>query len=69
MHEVPDASTFFAEIYKALRQNGRLLVSEPEGHVSDKNFEKTISVAQKKGFEVVDNPQVKRIRVVLLEKR
>ena len=69
VHEVPDASTFFAEIYQALLQNGRLLVSEPEGHVSEKDFEKTISAAQMNGFEVIDNPQVKRIRVVLLEKR
>ena len=69
VHEVTDASTFFAEIYQALRQNGRLLVSEPEGHVSEKNFEKTISVAQMNDFEVIDNPQVKRIRVMLLEKR
>jgi len=69
VHEVPDASKFFSEIYQAMKPAGKFLVLEPKGHVSENDFEKTISIARENGFEVTDRPQIKRGRAVLLEKR
>jgi len=50
VHEVPDKAVFFAEIWKALRPGGRLLVVEPKGHVSKEQFEESAAVAGKAGF-------------------
>ncbi len=69
IHEVPDPSGFFSEIYKTIKPTGRFLVSEPKGHVSKKDFEITVSVAKQNGFIVIDSPQMFRSRVVLFEKR
>lgn len=68
VHEIPDVPHFFSEIYVTLKPTGRFLVLEPKGHVSEKDFKVTVSVAEKSGFTVVDRPQIGRGRVVLLKK-
>jgi len=68
VHEIPDASIFFLEIYKTVKPSGRLLVLEPKGHVSKSDFEITISIAQKNGFMVIRGPEIRSSRVVLLQK-
>ena len=68
VHEVPDASKFFSEIYQAMKPFGKFLVLEPKGHVSENDFEKTISIARENRFEIVGGPKVKRSRVVMLKK-
>ena len=65
VHEVPDASRFFCEIYETMKPTGRFLVIEPKGHVSAKDFEMTVSVAEQNGFKIIESPQVARSRVVL----
>jgi len=69
VHEVPDASAFFSEIYETIKQDGKFLVVEPKGHISEKDFEISVSLAEQNGFEVIDSPQISRSRVVLLGKR
>lgn len=68
VHEVPDAHTFFSDIYETIKPTGKFFVIEPKGHVSEKDFEITISIAEHNGFNVIDSPQVGRSRTVLLEK-
>lgn len=68
VHEVPDASSFFMEVYAAIKPTGRLLVLEPKGHVSKKDFERTVLTAKQAGFQVMDQPKVSRSRAVLLGK-
>jgi ubiquinone/menaquinone biosynthesis C-methylase UbiE len=53
VHEVPDKERLFSEINDTLTQDGKLLIVEPRGHVSKKEFEKTVSIAESKGFEVL----------------
>ena len=69
VHEIPDAPHFFSEIYATLKPIGRFLVLEPKVHVSENDFQLTVSVAEKSGFTVVDRPEIGRSRVVLLKKR
>ena len=69
VHEVFDASGFFSEIHKTIKPNGIFLVVEPKGHVSKKDFETTVSIAEQNGFEVIDSPQIGRSRIVLLGKK
>ena len=68
VHEVPDASSFFKEVYAAIKPTGRLLVLEPKGHVSQKDFELTVSTAKQVGFQVMDEPQISCGRALLLDK-
>ncbi len=68
VHEVPDAPDLFSEIYDALKPAGKFLVIEPKGHVSEKDFGITVSLAEQNGFKVINSPRIARSRVVLLEK-
>lgn len=68
VHEVPDKDRLFAEIYKALKQAGELLLAEPKGHVSKPDFDKNIAIAQGAGFEVLRELEIKRSRAVLLRR-
>jgi SAM-dependent methyltransferase len=68
VHEVPDAAPFLAEIANALAPGGRLLIAEPKGHVSGEALEETVAIAEKAGLSVIDRPDIKRSRTVLLEK-
>ena len=69
LHEVPDASNFFSQLFETIKPAGRFLVVEPKGHVSKKDFEMTISAAEQNGFCVISSPQINRCRAVLLEKK
>ena len=52
VHEVPDKNSFFAQLYHILRENGELLLVEPKlFHVSRKEFELTLQLAEKCGFQ------------------
>ena len=51
VHELPDPSPFFSEIWKALKPSGKLLVIEPKGHVSLDNFQQTAAAAANLGFK------------------
>jgi ubiquinone/menaquinone biosynthesis C-methylase UbiE len=68
VHEVPDASRFFSEIYKTMKPAGRFLVIEPKGHVSAKHFKTIVSAAEQKGFKIIEGPPIGRSRAVLLGK-
>jgi len=67
-HEVPDKDRLFREISAAVRQGGKLLLTEPRGHVSAGAFENTISIAEQYGFAVVDRPCIAFSRSAALEK-
>lgn len=68
VHEVPEASGFFSAIYETLKPAGKLLVIEPKGHVTEEDFAATISIAEQKGFTVIDRPKVSHSRTVLAMK-
>jgi len=69
VHEVPDKVMLFSEVYAAMKQTGKLLLAEPTGHVSKPDFEKTVSIAQSAGFEVLRDLEIRRSRAVLLRTR
>ena len=69
VHEVPDAYTFFSQLYETIKPTGTFFVVEPKGHVSEKDFEITISIAEQNGFNVIDSPKIGRSLTVLLGKK
>jgi cyclopropane fatty-acyl-phospholipid synthase-like methyltransferase len=50
VHELTNEHAFFTEVRNALKRGGKLLVVEPKFHVSQKEFSRTISIAQELGF-------------------
>jgi ubiquinone/menaquinone biosynthesis C-methylase UbiE len=68
VHEVPDAGRILAEIHSALRDKGRFFLAEPSGHVSEEQFAKIISMAERAGLSVIDRPSIRMSRAVVLEK-
>jgi 2-polyprenyl-3-methyl-5-hydroxy-6-metoxy-1,4-benzoquinol methylase len=68
VHEVPDPSRFLAELSATIVPAGNVLLAEPKGHVSQKEFDITISLAQQHGFLVMERPHIFRSRSLLLKK-
>ncbi len=50
VHEIPNQSVFFREIFDLLNQDGKLLIMEPDFIVSKRKFNKTIEIAKQVGF-------------------
>ena len=69
VHEVPDKERLLSEICDTMKQTGRLLITEPRGHVSKKDFDRTVSSAQRVGFEVISDLAIRRSYAILLGKR
>ncbi len=52
VHEMPNPSDFFTEVWKALKPGGKVLVIEPKGHVTYDQFKEIVDSAEKIGFRV-----------------
>lgn len=68
VHEVPDEGALLYALYHSLKSGGCLLIAEPRGHVSQKQFAHLVITAKNMGFAVTDNPVVSRSWAVLLQK-
>ena len=68
VHEVPDPSKFFVELWATIKPCGSVLLAEPNGHVSKDEFTTTISIVQQHGFAIVEAPKIFRSRSVILRK-
>jgi len=68
VHEVPEPSRLFNEVFQVLKPGGRVLFSEPSGHVSRQTFEKEIATAEACGFRVIETLTIRRTHAVVLEK-
>jgi len=68
VHEVPDAKKLLSEIYTLLRNDGILMLSEPKGHVTQEDFESTLSIARGLGFKILESPEVRRSHSVVFQK-
>jgi ubiquinone/menaquinone biosynthesis C-methylase UbiE len=69
VHEVPDKERLFSEIYDTLNNNGKFLIVEPKGHISKKDFEKTVFTAKSKSFKALHDLKIRRSHAVLFSKR
>lgn len=67
-HEVPDQNGFFSDIAKALKPGARLLVIEPRGHVSEEDFEESLSAGEAAGLRRIESPDLQGGRKALLER-
>ena len=68
VHEVPDVAQFFSETSATLRVGGRLLFSEPSGHVAEEHFARSLNLALAAGLRIESRPQIRISRSALLRK-
>lgn len=64
-HEAPDAGSFFGQIAHLLKDEGRLLLVEPKGHVSQEGFAHEVEAAQAVGLTRRDSPHIALSRAAL----
>jgi len=67
-HEVSDQTAFFADLARAQKPGGRLLIIEPRGHVSTSDFARTLACAEEVGLRPETSPVIYGDRRALLEK-
>ena len=67
-HEVPDQNRFFSEISNTLKPGGRVLVIEPDWHVTPEEFEISLSAATAAGLRRIESATVQKGRKALLER-
>jgi len=65
-HEVSDQTAFFADLARAQKPGGRLLIIEPKGHVSTSDFAQTLVCAEEAGFRPEASPVIFGDRRALL---
>jgi ubiquinone/menaquinone biosynthesis C-methylase UbiE len=66
VHELQDPAAFFAEVARALKPAGTVLVLEPPLHVSRAAFESSLALAVRAGLVVRDRPKIGLSRAALL---
>ncbi len=69
VHEVHDKNNLFNEIKNILAENAKFLVVEPPFHVSKKDFENTMKLAENIGFSVVQGFKLSLGRYAVLTNR
>lgn len=67
-HEVPDRYRFFGEISHTLKPGARLLLVEPGWHVSEVDYQKSLSAADASGMRRIESPDVQGTCRALFEK-
>jgi ubiquinone/menaquinone biosynthesis C-methylase UbiE len=68
LHEVRNPAGFMAEVYEAIKPAGKFLLVEPDMHVPEKAFQKTVELVCKTGLNVISKPRIKMSRAVLFQK-
>ena len=70
VHEVPDKNIFFKQLYGVLKDQGQYLLVEPKlFHVSQKEFQSTVALAQRNGFESFPGPKLLASWSAILKKK
>ena len=68
VHEVLDKESLFYEIKSILKPHGQVLIVEPPIHVSKKEFENTIKIANDVGLSIVEKPKILFSKTGILKK-
>ena len=67
-HEVPDLDRFFNQVSVTLKPGGRALLMEPGRHVTEDEFEMSLSAAAAAGLRKIESPHVRGDRKALFER-
>jgi ubiquinone/menaquinone biosynthesis C-methylase UbiE len=67
LHEVPDKDGFFKELKSLLKKDGKILIVEPNFHVSKDEFGKSMTNAEKAGLKSMGGPKIIMSRSAVLK--
>jgi ubiquinone/menaquinone biosynthesis C-methylase UbiE len=67
IHELPDQDQTFSEFKKILNPNGKILIIEPNFHVTKYDFDKMLDRLDKAGFKITDRPKIFFSRSVVMQ--
>lgn len=67
IHELSDQEQTFTEFKKILNQYGKILIIEPDFHVTKNDFDKMLIRLKKKGFKIIDRPKFFFSRSVVMK--
>jgi predicted methyltransferase len=67
VHELPDQDRTFSELKKILNPNGKVLIIEPNFHVTKEDFQNMINRLEKVGFKIIEKPKLFFSRSILLQ--
>ncbi|MFW6227544.1 MAG: class I SAM-dependent methyltransferase [Bacteroidota bacterium] len=68
IHEIPEQEKLFRTIHDALKQGGKLFVSEPVFHVKKEPFQLVMENFRETGLNLVDRPSIFFSRTAVFEK-
>ncbi len=68
VHEAPDIARFLSEICSCLAPKAKLLIAEPQTHVSPEEFERTLATAGQVGLRVDSQPEIRFSRAAVLQR-
>lgn len=66
VHEVPDQESLFRELKTILKPDGKILIVEPNFHVTKKAFEKMVEKINNIGFRIIDRPKMFLSRTLVI---
>jgi ubiquinone/menaquinone biosynthesis C-methylase UbiE len=69
VHEVPDKKRLFDEFNNLLKTNGKILIIEPNFHVSKNAFNDMLGIMENSGLKIIERPKSFMNRAVLAEKK
>jgi len=58
-HEVPDKKQLFYDLAMMLKKGGKILFSEPKGHVKPESFERSVQIALEAGLQITGEKPVR----------
>lgn len=68
LHEVSNKRKFLGELKNLLKNEGKILIIEPKGHVSKENFEKSVRLIKEEGFKTSKGAKIFYSYSIALEK-
>jgi 2-polyprenyl-3-methyl-5-hydroxy-6-metoxy-1,4-benzoquinol methylase len=68
LHEAGEPSRFLSEIHHTLKAGGKLMLSEPKGHVKQAAFEQSAALVEDQSFKCIGRPAIRRCHTALFEK-
>jgi SAM-dependent methyltransferase len=66
VHEAANPEALFADIHKALKPGGKLLIAEPVGHVPTEAFAVSLAQAKNAGLVLESRPGIRRCHAAVL---
>lgn len=66
LHETHNPEEFLKQVKQCLKKEARFMIVEPKLHVNKARFNELVSICEKVGYKIIDEPKVTISRAVVL---